>query len=38
LDGGPLRIRISPEYQVTMIGPAVTVYEGETADEERMES
>lgn len=30
LDGGTLKIRISPDYSVTMTGPAETVYEGET--------
>lgn len=29
LDGGTLKIRISPDYRVTMTGPAETVYEGE---------
>ena len=29
LDGGTLKIRISPDYSVIMTGPAETVYEGE---------
>ncbi len=29
LDGGTLEITVSPEYKVTMTGPAETVYEGE---------
>ena len=29
LDGGTLEIIVSPEYNVTMSGPAVTVYEGD---------
>ncbi len=31
LDGGTLKIRISPDYDVTMTGPAEMIYEGETA-------
>ena len=31
LDGGPLQIRIAPDHTAVMTGPAVTVYEGETA-------
>ncbi len=31
LDGGKLKINISPDGSVTMTGPAETVYEGETA-------
>lgn len=30
LDGGTLKIKISPDYSVTMTGPAETIYEGET--------
>ena len=30
LDGGTLEITVSPEYKITMTGPAETVYEGET--------
>ena len=30
LDGGTLKIRISPDYSVTMTGPAQIIYEGET--------
>ncbi|MBR7092253.1 MAG: diaminopimelate epimerase [Clostridia bacterium] len=33
LDGGTLHISVSREYQVTMDGPAVMVYDGETVDE-----
>lgn len=29
LDGGVLKIKISPDYSVTMSGPAETIYEGE---------
>ena len=32
LDGGTLKIRISPDYNVTMTGPAEIIYEGETAE------
>ena len=31
LDGGTLKIKISPDYSVTMTGPAEIIYEGETA-------
>ena len=30
LDGGTLKIKISPDYTVTMTGPAEMIYEGET--------
>lgn len=30
LDGGTLKIRLSPDYTVTMTGPAEMIYEGET--------
>ena len=30
LDGGTLKIKISPDYSVIMTGPAETIYEGET--------
>ncbi|MBQ8525797.1 MAG: diaminopimelate epimerase [Clostridia bacterium] len=30
LDGGTLKIRIAPDYAVTMTGPAEMIYEGET--------
>ncbi|MDO4796537.1 MAG: diaminopimelate epimerase [Coriobacteriales bacterium] len=31
LDGGPLQVEVSDDFQVTMTGPATTVYEGEVA-------
>ena len=31
LDGGKLEITVSADYDITMTGPAETVYEGETA-------
>ncbi len=31
LDGGKLEITVSADYEITMTGPAETVYEGETA-------
>ena len=33
LDGGSLYISVSPENDVTMTGPAETIYEGETVDD-----
>ena len=33
LDGGTLVINVSPEFDVTMTGPAAMIYEGETIDD-----
>lgn len=32
LDGGPLKITVDRDFNITMEGPAATVYEGEVAD------